>query len=155
MNALVVYESTYGNTEKIARAIGAALADHGPTEVRPSTEAEVIPPGTDLLVVGGPTHAHGMDKSLKAYLDRLPAAAVAGIAVAAFDTRLGWPAVLSGSAARGIAKQLGRKGGRRLVEPGSFVVEGGEGPLAEGELARATAWAEELAGAAYGERSER
>jgi hypothetical protein len=86
-----------------------------------------------------------MDKPMKAYLDRLPDAVVSGMAVAAFDTRLGWPVVLSGSAARGIAKQLGRKGGRLLVEPGSFIVAGGEGPLAEGELARATSWAENLA----------
>jgi flavodoxin len=148
MNALVVYDSVYGNTEQVARAIGAALAAHGPSEVRPVAQAEPIPPGTDLLVIGGPTHAHGMDKSLRTYLDRLPADAVSGVAVAAFDTRLGWPVVLSGSAARGIAKRLGRMGGRVLVEPGSFVVKGGEGPLAEGELARATRWAEELAAAA-------
>lgn len=148
MNALVVYDSVYGNTEWIARAVGDVLAHHGPTEVRPVAEAETVPSGTDLLVVGGPTHAHGMDKVMKAYLDRLPAAAVAGIAVAAFDTRLRWPVLLSGSAARRIAKELQRKGGRQLVAPGSFIVEGGEGPLAEGELERAASWAEELAGAA-------
>jgi flavodoxin len=148
MNAFVVYGSMFGNTERIARAIGSALADHGPTEVRPVAQAETIPPGTDLLVIGGPTQGHGMDKTMKAYLDRLPAGSVSGVAVAAFDTRLKWPVMLSGSAARSIAKQLGRKGGRLLVEPGSFIVEGKEGPLAEGELERASSWAEDLAGAA-------
>src|ERR671925_681536 len=102
MNALVVYASLHGNTERIARTVGAVLAGHGPTEVRPVADATAIPPETDLLVVGGPTHAHGIDKTTKAYLDRLPPPAVTGLAVAAFDTRLGWPAVLSGSAARGI-----------------------------------------------------
>jgi flavodoxin len=144
MNALVVYGSMFGNTEQIARAVGAVLADHGPTVIRPLAETDGIPPGTDLLVVGGPTHAHGMDAAMKAYLGKLPAASVSGIAVAAFDTRLRWPVLLSGSAARGIARQLGRLGGRLLVEPGSFLVEGKEGPLADGELARATTWAEEL-----------
>src|SRR5262249_40360129 len=119
MNALVVYGSRYGNTEKIARAIGAALAGHGQTEIRSVAEADSIPAETDLLVVGGPTQGHGIDKSTKAFLDRMPVGSVAGIGVAAFDTRLGWPVVLSGSAARGIAKQLVRKGGRALVEPGS------------------------------------
>jgi flavodoxin len=148
MNALVVYNSKFGNTEQIARAIGAALATHGPSEVCSIARAGAIAPGTDLLVVGGPTHAHGMDEAMKTFLAGLPPAAVTEVPVAAFDTRLKWPMLLSGSAARGIAKQLARKGGQVLVEPGSFLVSGGEGPLVEGELERATAWAEDLADAA-------
>jgi flavodoxin len=148
MNALVVYNSVYGNTERIARAIGSVLEGHGPTTVRAIAEADGIPPETDLVVVGGPTQGHGMDKAMKAFLGGLPPASVSGVAVAAFDTRVGWPVLLSGSAARGIAKQLGQMGGRVLVEPGSFIVQGGEGPLAEGELARATSWAEKLVDAA-------
>jgi flavodoxin len=148
MNALVVYTTKFGNTEQIARAIGSALRVHGPTEVRPITQADSIPPGTDLLVVGGPTQGHGIDGAMKTFLAGLSPAAVTDVPVAAFDTRLKWPMLLSGSAARGIAKQLGRLGGQVLVEPGSFLVEGGEGPLAAGELDRATAWAEDLADAA-------
>lgn len=148
MNALVVYNSKYGNTEQIARAIGTALRSHGPTDVRPITQAGEIPPGTDLLVLGGPTQGHGMDEAMASFLAGLPPIVVTDVPIAAFDTRLKWPMILSGSAARGITKQLGRLGAQVLVEPGSFLVAGGEGPLVEGELERATAWAEGLADAA-------
>lgn len=78
-------------------------------------------------------------------LIRLPIALVSGIDVATFDARINWPMVLSGSAARGIARRLSAMGGRAVAEPGSLIVEGSEGPLAPGELERAAAWAEELA----------
>jgi flavodoxin len=148
MNALVVYNSKFGNTEHIARAIGSTLAAHGTTDVRPIGETGKIPAETDLLVIGGPTHAHGMDEAMKTFLATLPATAVTDLPVAAFDTRLKWPMFLSGSAARGITKHLGRLGGQVLVEPGSFLVAGGEGPLVDGEIERAVSWAEGLAEAA-------
>jgi len=153
MNALVVYASQFGNTEKIARAIGSALATHGPTEVRPVAEVGGIPPDTDLLVVGGPTQGHGIDKTMKSFLAGLSPAAVADVPVAAFDTRLRWPVLLSGSAGRRIARQLRKMGGQVLVEPGSFLVEGGEGPLVAGDLDRAAVWAEHLAAAALNARA--
>jgi flavodoxin len=145
MNALVVYDSMFGNTEQIARAIGAAIEEGGPVDVRSITEVSSLPPGLDLLVVGGPTQAHGVDQALKAFLDALPPEAVRGVAVAAFDTRFRWPVLVSGSAARGIAKRLDQKGARLVAEPESFFVEHKGGPLAEGELGRAASWARHLA----------
>ena len=147
MNALVVYDSKFGNTERVARAIGEALRENGAVDVRPVAEVDGIPPGIDLLVIGGPTRGHGADPALKAFLARVPPQAVAGIATAAFDTRFRWPVFLSGSAARGIAKRLERKGARLVVEPESFFVEHSEGPLADGEIGRAGVWARSLAGA--------
>ena len=155
MNALVVYASQFGNTEKVARAIGSALATHGPTEVRPVAEVGGIPPDTDLLVVGGPTQGHGIDKTMKSFLAGLSPAAVADVPVAAFDTRLRWPVLLSGSAGRRIARQLSKMGGQLVAEPDSFLVGGGQGPLIDGELDRAMAWAEHLAGAAIDARAAR
>lgn len=148
MNSLVLYNSKYGNTEQIARAIGTVLATYGPSDVRSIRQVDEIPPGTGLLVVGGPTQGHGMDQQMKTFLGGLPAGAFEDVRVAAFDTRLKWPILRSGSAAREIAKRLRRLGGQELVKPGSFLVAGGEGPLVEGEIDRATAWAEELAEAA-------
>jgi flavodoxin len=150
MHAMVVYDSMFGNTERIAQAIGAAIGDGAPVEVRPIAEAGGLPPGLDLLVVGGPTQGHGVDPALKAFLDGLPSEAVRGVAAAAFDTRLRWPVLLSGSAARGIAKRLGQKGAHLLAEPESFFVEHKDGPLAEGELGRAASWARSLAAAVDG-----
>jgi flavodoxin I len=150
MNAMVVYDSVFGNTEQVARAIGAAIGDGVPVEVRPIAEVGVIPAGLDLLVVGGPTQGHGVDPALKAFLDGLPTEAVRGVAVGAFDTRFRWPELLTGSAARGIAKRLEGKGARLLAEPESFFVEHKDGPLAEGELGRAASWARSLAAAVDG-----
>lgn len=145
MNALVVYDSQFGNTEQIARAIGEELAKLGTVEVLHIDAVGSVPAGLDLLVVGGPTQGHGVDQDEKAFLDRLPAESVRDIPFAAFDTRLRWPELLSGSAAKGIAKRLQQKGARLVIEPESFFVEGKDGPLGEGELERAANWAREVA----------
>jgi flavodoxin len=144
MRALVVYESMYGNTERVARAIGSALGEAGKVEVMSIDEAASVPADVDLLVVGGPTHAHGVEASMKAYLDRMPAEGLAGRAAAAFDTRLKWPKLVTGAASKGIAERLERKGARVIAEPESFLVTDSDGPLLDGEEARASAWARYL-----------
>lgn len=151
MNALVVYDSQYGNTEKIARAIHAVLETPGSARIvfvaSTNEPAESELAGVDLLVVGGPTLGHAASKSLRAWVDRIPESALRNLTVATFDTRLRWPVFLSGSAARGIAAQLRRNGARMAVPPESFFVSGREGPLEAGELDRASAWAKSLASA--------
>lgn len=147
MNALVVYDSLYGNTEKIAQVVAAVLETFGPTRVQPVADVSSIPPDTDLLVVGGPTHGHAVNAGITSFLERVDPSAVSGIAVTAFDTRVDWPVLLSGSAARGISKQLRRKGGNVIVEPASFLVDGREGPLKDGELERANSWAQQIVNA--------
>jgi hypothetical protein len=67
-----------------------------------------------------------------------------GKPAAAFDTRLDRSPILTGMAARGIAKRLRRRGYEVIEEPESFLVEDSEGPLAEGELERARAWGASL-----------
>ena len=140
MRAMVIYDSLYGNTARIAQAIGEDIS----AEVRPITEAETIPADLDLLVIGGPTQGHGVDQPLKEYLARLPDEIVDGVSVAVFDTRLRWPALLSGSAAKGLAKLLEAKGAQIITEPASFFVDGKEGPLSSGELERSASWARQL-----------
>jgi flavodoxin len=145
MNALVVYDSVYGNTEKIARAIGDALN----SEARVTRGGGVRPAdleGVDLLVVGSPTHGGRATEAIQGLLDRLEGSPLAGTRVAAFDTRLAakWVAVF-GYAAPKIARALEEAEGT-LVAPGEgFVVKGREGPLKDGELERAADWAKELA----------
>jgi flavodoxin len=144
MNALVIFDTRFGNTERIARAIGEGLRPTAEVEVRPFAEVDAIPAGLDLLVIGGPTHAHGIDPALKSFLDGIPSGSVAGVAAAAFDTRYHVPTLISGSAARGIAKRLTHKGAELVAAPESFFVEHSEGPLAEGEEVRAESWARQL-----------
>ncbi|MFB3739145.1 MAG: flavodoxin domain-containing protein [Candidatus Velamenicoccus archaeovorus] len=166
MKALVVFESLYGNTATIGRAVAASLREHG-LEVQDRLLSEIEPGATvgyDLLVVGGPTHTHGMSKpdtrrqaaedaknafaertvepGLPDWLDRLPRGT--GQLAAAFDTRIDKPAILTGSAAKHIAKRLRAHGYRALGDPESFFVTM-RNELAEGETGHAATWGASLA----------
>lgn len=145
MNALVVYASQFGNTKQVAEAIGAALAEHYAVRVVSVDEAVPLTDDLDLLVVGGPTQAHGASHDMKALLESIDRGALAGVPVAAFDTRFQMPRWLAGSAAEAIGKRLRQGGGTLLLPPESFFVERAqEGPLKPGERERAQDWARQL-----------
>lgn len=145
MNVVVVYDSKFGNTERIARAIGEELGCPESVQVVMAGDAnEHLLAGIELLVVGGPTQGHGLSPALTSFLEQLPADAVRDVPAATFDTRLTWPRILAGSAAGAAAKRLAKKGARLLLTPESFLVTGSEGPLVEGELDRARSWAKVL-----------
>jgi flavodoxin len=133
----VVYGSRSGNTRMIAEAIGDSLKQTGEVTVVPVETAD-LQPGTEVLIVGGPTEGHGMTPAVKAFIERLPK--LSGVQVAAFDTRVNWPMWLSGSAAKGIADALSAAGGTLMAPPESFLVTK-EPKLYEGELERARTWA--------------
>lgn len=146
MKTLVVYDSLYGNTKTIAQTIGDAIPDE--VEVlhvgdAKSSELEAY----DLLVAGAPTHGARPSPDMQAFLDQIQAPALKGIKVAGFDTRMTNKLItLFGTAAPKIAKALQKKGGTLVGAPGGFYVTGGEGPLKEGEVERAAAWAKGLLG---------
>ena len=124
MRALVVYDSIVGNTEAIARAIAVRLEATGP--VRLSAAADAVPlhvAGVDLLVVGGPTHRHGVSEAMQTFLDGVPRGALRGMAAAAFDTRYPGARWLTGSAAVEIARVLKKKGARLVAGPESFFMQ--------------------------------
>ena len=175
MDAAVVYESLFGNTHAVAEAIAAGIREADPSARVTVTRAGATPPGelgrVDLLVAGGPTHILRMSSprtrqqglqaiqkpAAQPHREPEPGAAGPGIAEwlaglpaaqdgargAAFDTRL--PSRLAGGAARPIAKQLRRHGYQPAAEPEGFMVNGGEGPLRDGELDRARSWGAALA----------
>ena len=145
MKTLIVYDSVYGNTEKVAQAIGEAtggevsLARVGDVDV---SQLKAL----DLLFVGAPTHAARPSPAAQEFLDKVEPRTLEGVKVAGFDTRLTntWARIF-GFAARGIANGLKKKGGTLVASPEAFYVEGSEGPLKEGELERAATWAKEIA----------
>jgi hypothetical protein len=171
MHALVIYESMFGNTRAIAEAVANGLSARMPVEIKEVGAAPmVIDEDVSLLVVGAPTHAHGMSKpetrrsaadkaepdraivsgsiGLREWLSAL-GAAPSHVAVATFDTRIKGPGLLWGSAAKSAETQL-KKAGANIVSPAqSFFVGGPLGSaydaVAEGELDRARSWGEHLA----------
>ncbi|MEV4126975.1 flavodoxin domain-containing protein [Nocardia sp. NPDC049707] len=164
MRVRIVYESMFGNTAAIAKAVAAELSAYGEVEVLDVAAAAQRPePAVDLLVVGAPTHALGMSRArtrrdaaarteapvsvdigMREWLDAaLPVPP--GSRAAAFATKAAKPSWLPGSAARGAGKRLRRLGYELIDAPTDFLVDGILGPLTAGELERARAWADHLA----------
>src|SRR5215210_1289560 len=144
MKSIVVYASRSGNTRHVAEAIAGILGTRGTVDLVPAEDAPAaFAQETDLIVVGGPTEGHRMTPAIARFLDHLAPGEVSGKAAAAFDTRLGWPRVLSGSAAQGIAHRLRAMGATLVLPEESFIVTR-EPLLEEGELARAEEWAGRL-----------
>jgi hypothetical protein len=170
MRALVVYESMFGNTRKVAESVAAGLGTAlEQVEVRAVADADVVSVlAADLVLVGGPTHAHAMSrpKTRKAAVDEPARYSAAGTVepgaggiglrewfagvpastgrAAAFDTRADAPAPLTGRASRGIAQRLRRNGLTLVDRPQSFVVTK-TAELKDGELDRAQEWGRTLA----------
>jgi hypothetical protein len=169
MRAMVVYESMFGNTRVIADAIAKGLEPVGIVVVVPVPEAgrEMLA-DADLLVVGGPTHFHGMSRTRTRkwavstarnpkndlVLDRdaqgpgvsdwLRSLGHGHTKVAAFDTRFRGPAVLRGRASKVISRKLRRHGFEVVLKPESFFVTL-QNQLEPGEEARAQEWGKRLA----------
>jgi flavodoxin len=151
MNALVVYDSVFGNTEQIARAIAAG----GHVDALPvgQVTAERLR-GLDVLVVGSPTRGFRPTEPIAKLLNALPGHHLDGVQAAAFDTRIWLDTIESsvlrfivdkgGYAANTIARSLEQKGGRLMAPPEGFLVTGEQGPLKDGELERAADWARQL-----------
>ena len=142
MNALVLYDSQYGNTERIAQAIADTLRTSGEVQaIRLEPGHPVEFQGVDMFVVGCPTQGWKPTPTIESFLEEVSSERIGSLAVACFDTRFRLPRWITGSAAKVMARKLQEKDVPLLVEPESFFVKGTEGPLRDGELDRAAAWA--------------
>ncbi|HWD77380.1 MAG TPA: flavodoxin/nitric oxide synthase [Kribbella sp.] len=165
VDALIVYESMFGNTARIALAIRDGLREYVVAEAVPVNRApDVVPDGVRLVVVGGPTHAFSLSRpstreeagkqgdlvtpvevGIREWLAALEHATGARAPrVATFDTRIARVRRLPGSAARSAAKLLRRMGYRLLTTSESFFVNETTGPIKDIELERARRWGTEL-----------
>ncbi|WP_319560667.1 flavodoxin domain-containing protein [Marispirochaeta sp.] len=157
MNVLIVYDSFFGNTEKLAMAMAKAIKEDpkisAVSALRVEDAQKENPEKLDLLIVGSPTRAFRPSQAITGYLKRIPPAGLAGIKAAAFDTGISQEDAsprflklfirLFGYAAKPIATGIRKKGAELVMPPEGFLVKDSEGPLKEGELQRAAAWAEE------------
>jgi hypothetical protein len=146
VKAVVVYDSRSGNTRRVAEAVAHALAAYGSVAlIRAADASATVCDHCDLVVVGGPTESRHATPTIHAFFDRLPADALRGVRTAAFDTRLDWPRLLSGSAAMDIQRWQRESGAVMVAPPESFIVSG-EPRLRGGELDRSPSWASSLVG---------
>jgi flavodoxin len=156
VKALVIYDSVFGNTEKVAQAMGVALEAKAEVSVlKVGDVSGEFWTGLDALIVGSPTRAFSPTPATKQLLAGIPRQGLQEVKVAAFDTRMDVekaPGILKamvklfGYAAKPLAARLRKKGGQEALAAAGFVVNESEGPLADGELERAAEWAKGLLG---------
>jgi flavorubredoxin len=157
MRALVVYESLWGNTEQLARAMADTLASLGSVDLFDTDAAPTLADGYDVVIVGGPTHAFSMSRAttradavsshaaphaptrgIREWLEELTPPTNKTRALA-FDTRVDQPR-LPGSAAKAARRELRELGFDTSTKQQTFRVRGYEGPLLDGEMERAITW---------------
>ena len=142
-NTLVVYFSKFGNTQKVAETIAEALRPAGSARALSLDRLTISDlSDIDLIIMGSPTHRMNLPEAVRPAFETLPKGILRGVSVAAFDTSYKMSAFLARfTAAKKLARKLRKLGGRRIVPPETFHVVGREGPLYDGEIERAQAWA--------------
>jgi len=168
MRVVIGYESMYGNTRRVAEAVAAGFAPGHDLRIEPIANVDPTDPDLDVLVIGVPTHAHGLPRpssrraaadgartkqdvhqlepsadapGVREWLERLPDQVTFNSA--AFDTRFRPPGWLVGHPARRISRVLHRHGATVLAPPASFFIDKHE-ELVTGELERAQEWGSHL-----------
>jgi flavodoxin len=142
LKILVVYDSVFGNSERIARAIDSVLTGNEVKVVSVQEFGLEDLAGLEMMIVGGPTQSWTSTVAMNGFIHGLAEGALEGVKLATFDTRV--RSILSGSAAPKIEKALRKKGAQAIAPPIGFFVKGRSGPLVDGEVERAAGWAKHL-----------
>jgi len=139
MKTLVIYDSVFGNTKKIAEEIAKEIK----AEIMNVSEANPAElKNYELVIVGSPIQGWKPLVPTINFLTNLPKGSLSGVKAAAFDTRVNL--FIHGDAVKKIAAGLAAAGAE-VIGTEFFYVKGSEGPIREGELVRAVAWAQQLA----------
>jgi flavodoxin len=130
--ALIIFDTKFGNTEKVARTLAEGMKTQGVNvDCIETGEVDISKLGDyDLLVIGGPTHGLGLSKPMKDFLQKLEDVNIGGKRAFAFDTKL--KSRFAGSAGKRIEKKLKKLGASIVKSHVSAIVKGNEGPLEDG-----------------------
>ncbi|MDD2274474.1 MAG: flavodoxin family protein [Candidatus Pacebacteria bacterium] len=143
MKNLVIYDSCFGNTEKIAEAIAKSISAKAIkiNDIKDANLNEV-----ELIILGCPTHGGRPTEAIQKFINDIT---LKNIKFAVFDTRMSKDDInialkllikLIGYASPKMAKTLKSKGYELITSPEGFLVKGKEGPLSDGEIERAKNW---------------
>ncbi|HUV16453.1 MAG TPA: flavodoxin family protein [Pelolinea sp.] len=141
MKILVVYDSVYGNTKKLAETVAETLNKSAKVVSVDEYKSDDLK-GVELLVVGSPILGWRPSEKTGKFLSSLQPGQIKGVKAAAFDSRI--KLFIHGDAAGKIALALSAAGAEIVGEPAGFFVKSAKGPLAKGEEARAAEWAKTL-----------
>lgn len=154
MNTLIIYDSAYGNTAKVAYVIENEASTFGKVKHVMAKDFKVSDiTDVDVMFIGSPTQGGRPTQSISDLVNSLSSDVYKHIPVATFDTRfateahgLGLKILMKtiGFASPKIAASVKHKSGRILGSPEGFIVDDKEGPLLEGELKRAAEWTKKI-----------
>ena len=155
MKSLIIYDSYFGNTEKLAQAVAKELGTEKTINLQGGGEVSTDQfAGIDLLVVASPTRGFRPSEGTTKFLNSLPAGALQGMRAAVFDTRIDLETIKNkvfrfivkrgGYANKAIAAALEKKGAVVLQPIEGFFVDDSEGPITTGEMERAQKWAAQI-----------
>lgn len=152
MKTLILYDSVFGNTEDIARAMYESLLVENDSLLYNVKEfcIEMLD-NAGLLIIGSPTRGFRPTEVISGIIRSIPSKRYTNLRIATFDTRFSLAKINSsalrfivkkgGYAAPFMAGQMKKRGGCIIVPPEGFLVNGEKGPLEDGELERAAEWA--------------
>ena len=148
MKGIVVFDTSYGNTRKIAETLAETLKESGMEADLFSVKnvKKLSTKNYNFLVLGSPTRWGTMSFAVRFFLRKVKSEEWMNKPFAAFDTEN--PENIErkeGSAAEKIAEKLRDKQLNQLLPVLKSVVLGWKGPLQEGEIERAKEYARELA----------
>lgn len=153
MKIIIVYDSLYGNTEKIAMAIKAGFVTGHEVQTFKAKDINIRNiEEAELLIVGSPTQGGRFTEPIKIFLEKLPAKSLQDVKAATFDTSMHMEGMgsflnsitkLFGRASQRIAQEL-EKCGTDVIGTETFIVLGKQGPLKDFEIERAREWAKGL-----------
>lgn len=153
MKTLIIFDSFFGNTEKIANAVSKHFKQEETSIIRIADFKPEHLKGVSTVIIGSPTRKFSPTELITKFINE-HGSKLAGLNCAAYDTRIDLDTIKSGLAkffvskggyaANTMAKKLTKLNANLLLPGEGFLVTGEQGPLKEGEIERAEEWGKKI-----------